>query len=113
MIEFDLQFKIFTLVDTTKSYVILNESMNKLFSVSESIVLMESAFYETSFNDPTVKHVYIYFEIAYAKNCKKQTFRDQVTGQNFSTVINEKARFNGSFNSDFDDLTLYEYNEMI
>ena len=30
MNEFDLQFKIFTLVDTTKSYVILNESMNKL-----------------------------------------------------------------------------------
>ena len=40
MIEFDLQFKIFTLVDTTKSYVILDESMNKLLSVSESIVLM-------------------------------------------------------------------------
>ena len=30
MNEFDLQFKIFTLVDTTKSYVILNESLNKL-----------------------------------------------------------------------------------
>ena len=30
MNEFDLQFKIFTLVDTTKSYVILNESINKL-----------------------------------------------------------------------------------
>ena len=28
--KFDLQFKIFTLVDTTKSYVILNESINKL-----------------------------------------------------------------------------------
>ena len=28
--EFDLQFKIFTQVDTTKSYVILNESINKL-----------------------------------------------------------------------------------
>ena len=117
MIEFDLQFKIFTLVETTKSYVILNKSMNKLLSISESIVLMGYSFYETSFNDPTVKHVYIYFEIAYAKNCKKQTFRDQVTGQNFSTVINEKSRFNGYFNSDFDDflqlhsLTLYEYND--
>ena len=43
IIEFDLQFKIFTLVDTTKSYVILNESMNKLLSVSESIVLMRYA----------------------------------------------------------------------
>ena len=31
MNEFDLQFKIFTPVDTTKSYVILNESMNKFF----------------------------------------------------------------------------------
>ena len=102
MIEFDLQFKIFTLVDTTKSYVILNKSMNKLLSISESIVLMGYSFYETSFNDPTVKHVCIYFEIAYAKNCKKQTFRDQVTRQNFSTVINEKSRFNGYFNSDFD-----------
>ena len=117
MNEFDLQFKIFTLVDTTKSYVILNESMNKLLSVSESIVLMRYAFYKTSFNDPTVKLVCICFEIASAKNCKKQTFRDQVTGQNFSTVINEKSRFNGYFNSDFDDflqlhsLTLYEYNE--
>ena len=91
MNELNLQFKIFTLVDTTKSYVILNESMNKLLSVSESIVLMGYAFYETSFNDPTVKHVCIYFEIAYVKNCKKQTFRDQVTGQNFSTVINKKS----------------------
>ena len=95
MNEFDLQFKIFTLVDTTKSYIILNKSMNKLFSISESIVLMGYSFYETSFNDPTVKHVCIYFEIAYAKNCKKQTFREHVTGQNFSTVINEKSRFNG------------------
>ena len=80
---------------------------------------MGYTFYETSFNDPTVKHVCICFEIAYAKNHKKQTFRDQVTRQNFSTVINEKARFNGSFNSDFDDflelhsLILYEYNEVI
>jgi len=91
MNEFDLQFKIFTLVDTTKSYVILDESINKLLSVSESIVLMGYASYETNFNDPTVKLVYICFEIAYAKNCKKQTFRDQVMRQNFSTVINEKS----------------------
>ena len=28
--DFDLEFEIFTLVDTTKSYVILNESINKL-----------------------------------------------------------------------------------
>ena len=66
-------------MDTIKSYVILNESMNKLLSVSESIVLIGYAFYKTNFNDPTVKHVCICFEIAYAKNCKKQTFRDQVT----------------------------------
>ena len=71
MNEFDLQFKIFTLVNTIKSYVILNESMNKLLSVSESIVLIGYAFYETSFNNQTVKYVCIYFEIAYAKNCKK------------------------------------------
>ena len=80
MNEFDLQFKIFTLVDTTKSYVIFNESINKLLIVSEYIVLMAYAFYETSFNDQTVKHVCIYFEITYAKNYRKQTFRDQITG---------------------------------
>ena len=83
------------------------------------IVLIGYAFYETSFNDPTVKLVCIYFEIAYAKNYKKQIFKDQVMGQNISTVINEKSRFNGYFNSDFDDflqlhsLILYEYNELI
>ena len=73
--------------------------------------------YETNFNDPTVKLVCICFEIASLKNHKKQIFRDQVTRQNISTVINEKSRFNGYFNPDFDDflqlysLTLYEYNE--
>ena len=67
-------------MDTTKSYVILNESMNKPLSVSESIILMGYAFYETNLNDPTVKLVCICFEIAYPKNLKKQTFRDQVTG---------------------------------
>ena len=117
MNEFDLQFKILIQVDTTKSYVILNESINYSFSVRESIILMGYAFYETNFNDPTVKLVCIFFEITSAKNRKKQTFRDQVTGQNFSTVINEKSQFNGYFNSNFDDflqlhsLTLYEYNE--
>ena len=71
-------------------------------------------FYETNFNDSTIKLVWICFEIIYAKNRKKQRFRDQVTGQNFLTVINKKSRFNSS---DFDDflqlhsLTLYEYNE--
>ena len=90
-------------MDTTKSYVILNESINKLLSVSESIVLMGYAFYENNFNDPTVKLVCICFKIAYAKNRKKQTFRDQVTRQNFSTVVNKKSQFNSYFNSDFDD----------
>ena len=71
MIEFDLQFKIFTLVDTTKSYVIFNKSINKLLIVSEYIVLMAYAFNKTSFNDPTVKLVCLYFEIIYAKNRKK------------------------------------------
>ena len=67
MNKLNLQFKIFTLVDTTKSYIILSENMNKLLSVSESIVLMGYAFYETSFNDPTIKHISIYFKIAYGK----------------------------------------------
>ena len=64
---------------------------------------MGYTFYETNFNDPTVKLFCIWFEIAYAKNRKKQTFKDQVTGQNFLTVRNEKSRFDGYFNSDFDD----------
>ena len=68
MTEFDLQFKIFTLVATTKSYVIFNESINKLLIVSEYIVLMAYSFYETSFNDRTIKLVCLYFEIIYAKN---------------------------------------------
>ena len=52
-----------------------------------------------------------------SKKSQKKTFRDQVTGQSFSTVINEKSQFNGYFNSDFDEflqihsLTLYECNE--
>ena len=49
MNEFDLQFKIFIQVDTTKSYVILNESINK--SVSESIILMGYKLSKTNFND--------------------------------------------------------------
>ena len=65
MTEFDLPFKIFTLMDTTKSYVIFNESINKLLIVSEYIVLIAYTFYETSFNDPTVKLVCLYFEIIY------------------------------------------------
>ena len=71
MTEFDLQFKTFALVDTTKSYVIFNESINKLVFVSEYNILMAYAFYETSFNDPTVKLVCLYFEIIYAKNLTK------------------------------------------
>ena len=74
-------------------------------------------FSETNLNYHNVKLFCICFEITSRKNHKKQTFRDQVTGQNISTVINKKSQFNGYFNSDFDDflqlhsLTLYEYNE--
>ena len=65
---------------------------------------MGYTFYETNLNDPIVKLVCIRFEIAYAKNHKKKkTSRDQATRQNFSTVRNEKSRFNSYFNSDFDD----------
>ena len=77
-------------------------------------------FSETNFNDPNRQTcLYILQDHIRKKNHKKQTFRDQVTGQSFSTVINEKSRFNGYFNSDFDDflqrhsLNLYEYNELI
>ena len=41
---------------------------------------MGYAFYETSFNDPTVKHVCIYFEITYAKNCKKKNIQRSSNG---------------------------------
>ena len=41
-------------------------------SVSESIVLMGYASYETNFNDPTVKVVCIRFKIAYAKMVKNK-----------------------------------------
>ena len=82
MNEFNLQFKIFTQVDTTKSYVILNESINKLLSVSESIVLMGYAFKATNFNDPTVKLV-ICFEIAYKKKRKKTNIKRTSNGTNF------------------------------
>ena len=51
MNEFDRQFKIFTQVDTTKFYVILDESINKLLSVSQSIVLTGYELSETNFND--------------------------------------------------------------
>ena len=49
--ELGLQFKIFTLLDTTKSYVILNENIDKLLSVSQSIVSMGYEFCETNLND--------------------------------------------------------------
>ena len=93
---------------TTKSYFILEGKYNiKIFTL----------YYKAFFNDPTVKHICTYSEIAYVKNRKKKTFRYYVTEQKFSTVINEKSQFNGYFSSDFNDflqlhsLTLYEYNE--
>ena len=59
-------------MDTTKSYVILDESINKFLSVSKFIVLMRYVFYEINFNDPIVKFVYICCEIVYVKNRKKK-----------------------------------------
>ena len=56
-----------------------------------------------NFNDQTVKLICTHSVIAYVKNRKKQTFRDYVMEQKFSTVINEKSQFNGYFSSDFDD----------
>ena len=70
MTEFDLQFKIFTLVDPTKSYVIFNESINKLLIVSEYIVLMAYAFTKTSFNDPIVK-LFVYTSRSYTPKIEK------------------------------------------
>ena len=74
-------------------------------------------FSETNFNDPNRQTCLYMLQDHISKKYKKQTFRDQVTRQSFSTVINEKSRFNGYFNFDFDDflqlhsLTPYEYNE--
>ena len=69
----------------------------------KSINLIGYAFYETYFNDQTVKLICTHSKIAYVKNLKKQTFRDYVTEQKFSMIINENSQFNGYFSSDFDD----------
>ena len=98
----------------TSCYVMFNECISKLVIVCEYMVAMPNAFYESCFSNPAVKLVYLYFEILDPKNRKKKTFRDQVTGQNFWTVINDNSWFNGYFNSDFDEFlhphsrTLYE-----
>ena len=78
---------------------------------------MRYEFSKTNFNDRNRQTCMYMLQDHISKKLQKKTFRDQVTGQNFSTVINEKSRFNGYFNSDFDaflqlySLTLYEYNE--
>ena len=73
MNEFDLQFKIFTQVDTTKSYVILNECINKLLNVSQSIVLMGYKFSETNFNDHNRQTcLYIFRDHSSKKSQKKK-----------------------------------------
>ena len=78
---------------------------------------MGYAFNETNFNDPTIKLVCICFEIAYAINHKKKNIQRSSNGTNLFDGYKRKSRFNGYFNSDFDDflqihsLTLYEYNE--
>ena len=71
MNEFDLQFKIFTQVDTTKSYVILNESINKLLSVSQSIVWMGYEFFETNFNDHNHQACLYMFRYRFCKKSQK------------------------------------------
>ena len=55
--------QIFKLMDTTKAYILLNGSIKETLSVLKSILLTGQTFYETSFHDPTVKHVCIYFKI--------------------------------------------------
>ena len=67
---------------------------------------MRYAFYETSFNDPNRQTCLYILQDRICQKLQKQTFRDQVTGQNFSTVINEKSLFNGYFNSNFDDFVI-------
>ena len=44
MNELDLQFKIFTLVDTTKSYVILNERLHNLENKNSFILHILATF---------------------------------------------------------------------
>ena len=65
----------------------------------KSINLIGYAFYETSFNDPTVKYVCIYSEIACVKNRKKKSEKKHseiilVAVQNFAlfvSVISDRA----------------------
>ena len=70
-------------------------------------MLVNLSFYEfskTNFNDANRQNcLYMLGDHISKKSQKKKTFRYQVKGQTFSTVINEKSRFNGYFNSDFDD----------
>ena len=85
MNEFDFQFKIFTQVDTTKSYVVLNESINKLLSVSQSIVLMGYKFSEINFNDHNC-HTGLYM------------FRDHISKKSQKTNIQRSSNGTKLFN---------------
>ena len=80
MNEFDLQFKIFTQVDTTKSYVVLNESINKLLSVSQSIVLIGYEFSETNFNDHNRQTCLYMFRDHISKKSQKKNIQRSSNG---------------------------------
>ena len=88
--EFDLQFKIFIQVDTTKSYVILNESINKLLSVSEYIVLMGYEFFETNFNDPNRQTCLYIFRDHISKKSQKKNIQRSSNGTIFFDGYKQK-----------------------
>ena len=60
MNEFDLQFQIFTLRDTTEtlSYMLTNVLTNFLV-FGEYLILIAQSVYETSFSHPTVQLVFL------------------------------------------------------
>ena len=97
--------------------VILNESINKLSSVSQSTVLMGYEFSETNFNKHN-RQTYLYmFRDHISKKSQKTNIQRSSNGTKLFDGYKKKSQFNGYFNFDFDDflqihsLTLYEYNE--
>ena len=83
MNEFVLQFKIFIQVDITKSYVILDESKNKLSSVSQSIVLMGYKFSKTNFNDHNRQICLYMFRDHISKKSQKTNIQRLSNGTKF------------------------------
>ena len=76
-------------------------------------------FSETNFNDHSRQTCLFILRDHIRQKLKKINIQRSSNGTKLFDGYNEKSRFNGYFNSDFDDflqlhsLTLYEYNELI